>query len=242
MSRARGRGNAVLEFALWFPVLLLLVVGMIEFGRIEYLQYSLRKALYTVGRTLSVQQGLDLCDADVMAAMVRNLIVDPNTQQPLVSNLTADMIQVSTVCLDASGNPAAVRYQRLHRHSRDAAATRIPDGFHPRRLPGPTAHSVHPVEPHAAVPYRDGSIHRERFVKRRKAKSGQATAEFALLYAAAILPLTFMIVFVAEMLWIWHSAADFTREGARYAATSCWASDGSAEQRAGAHATVSSPM
>ncbi len=105
MSRARERGNAVLEFALWFPVLLLLVVGMIEFGRIEYLQYSLRKALYTVGRTLSVQQGLDLCDAGVLAAMVQNLIADPNTQQPLVSNLTADMIQVSTVCLDASGNP-----------------------------------------------------------------------------------------------------------------------------------------
>lgn len=107
MKRARGRGNAVLEFALWFPVLLLLVVGMIEFGRVEYLQYSLRKALYTVGRTLSVQQGLNLCDADTMAAMVQNLIVDPDTQQPLVANLTAGMIQVSTVCLDANGNAFA---------------------------------------------------------------------------------------------------------------------------------------
>ena len=65
-------------------------------------------------------------------------------------------------------------------------------------------------------------------MKRRNGECGQATVEFALLYAAAILPLTFMIVFVAEMLWIWHSAADFTREGARYAATSCWAPDGSA--------------
>ncbi|HMD72141.1 MAG TPA: TadE family protein [Bryobacteraceae bacterium] len=65
-------------------------------------------------------------------------------------------------------------------------------------------------------------------MKRRHAQSGQSTTEFALLYAAAILPLTFMIVFVAEMLWIWHSAVDFTREGARYAATSCWAPDGSA--------------
>jgi Flp pilus assembly protein TadG len=105
MNRARRRGNAVLEFALWFPVLLLLVVGMVEFGRVEYLQYSLRKALYTVGRTLSVQQGLDLCNADALAVMVRNLIADPNTQEPLVSNLTADMIQVSAVCLDANGNP-----------------------------------------------------------------------------------------------------------------------------------------
>jgi hypothetical protein len=64
-------------------------------------------------------------------------------------------------------------------------------------------------------------------VKRRNRQSGQATAEFALLYAGAILPLTFMFVFVAEMLWIWHSAVDFTREGARYAATSCWEPDGS---------------
>ena len=94
-----------MEFALWFPVLLLLAIGMVEFGRIEYLQYSLRKALYTVGRTLSVQQGLDLCDASVLGGMVQNLILDPDTQQPLVSGLTADMIQVSTVCLDANGNP-----------------------------------------------------------------------------------------------------------------------------------------
>jgi hypothetical protein len=105
MRRARQRGNTVLEFALWFPVLLLLVVGMIQFGQIAYLQYSLRKALYTVGRTLSAQQGLDLCDADVLAGMVQNLLTDPATQQPLIANLTADMIQVSSTCLDANGNP-----------------------------------------------------------------------------------------------------------------------------------------
>jgi hypothetical protein len=59
-------------------------------------------------------------------------------------------------------------------------------------------------------------------------KSGQAALEFALLYAAAILPLTFMIIFVAEMLWTWHSVVDFTRAGAQFAATHCWEADGSA--------------
>ena len=34
-----------------------------------------------------------------------------------------------------------------------------------------------------------------------------------------------MLIFVAEMLWVWHSVADFTRDGARYAATHCWQSD-----------------
>ena len=64
---------------------------------------------------------------------------------------------------------------------------------------------------------------RRRFGRR----SGQATVEFALLYTSVALPLTFIIIFVGEMLWIWHSVADFTRDGARYAATHCWMADGS---------------
>jgi hypothetical protein len=59
-------------------------------------------------------------------------------------------------------------------------------------------------------------------------RAGQASTEFALLYTGVILPLTFMLVFVAEMLWIWHSVVDFTRYGARYASTHCWETDGSA--------------
>jgi len=47
-----------------------------------------------------------------------------------------------------------------------------------------------------------------------------------LLYAGAILPLTFMTIFVAQILWIWHGVADFTRDGARYAATHCFDADG----------------
>src|SRR5207249_2763537 len=62
---------------------------------------------------------------------------------------------------------------------------------------------------------------------RRRNSSGQATVEFALIYAGAILPLSFMVIFVAEMLWVWHSVVDFTRDGARYAATHCWQADGS---------------
>jgi hypothetical protein len=56
-------------------------------------------------------------------------------------------------------------------------------------------------------------------------RSGQALTEFAVLYAGVVLPLTFMIVFVSEMLWVWHSVVDFTRDGARYAATHCWMAD-----------------
>jgi hypothetical protein len=56
----------------------------------------------------------------------------------------------------------------------------------------------------------------------RSRRAGQSAVEFSLLFAGVILPLTFMTIFVAEMLWIWHSVEDFTRDGARYAATHCW--------------------
>ena len=58
-------------------------------------------------------------------------------------------------------------------------------------------------------------------------EAGASAVEYALLYAGVILPLSFMTIFVAEMLWVWHSAIDFTRDGARYAATHCWQADGS---------------
>jgi hypothetical protein len=34
--------------------------------------------------------------------------------------------------------------------------------------------------------------------------------------------MTMMVIFTAQILWVWHTASDFTREGARYAATRCW--------------------
>src|SRR5436309_7109472 len=61
---------------------------------------------------------------------------------------------------------------------------------------------------------------------RTKSRSGQATLEYAILYAGVVLPLTLGIVFAAELLWVWHSVVDFTREGARYATTHCWTANG----------------
>ena len=59
----------------------------------------------------------------------------------------------------------------------------------------------------------------------RRNTSGQAIADFAVLYAGVILPLTFMTFFVAEALWIWHGMVEFTRDGARFAATHCYQPD-----------------
>jgi len=57
-------------------------------------------------------------------------------------------------------------------------------------------------------------------------RRGQASIEFAITYGAVIVPLLFGIVFVAQMCWVWHSMVEFTRDGARYAATHCWEAGG----------------
>ena len=59
-----------------------------------------------------------------------------------------------------------------------------------------------------------------------KKRRGQATVEFVIAYSALLLPVTMMIVFTAKLLWVWNAMADFTREGARYAATHCWQGNG----------------
>jgi hypothetical protein len=57
-------------------------------------------------------------------------------------------------------------------------------------------------------------------------RKGQAAVEYALIYAGVLLPLTSMILFTSELLWVWHSVNEFTRDGARYAATHCWTGGG----------------
>jgi Flp pilus assembly protein TadG len=56
----------------------------------------------------------------------------------------------------------------------------------------------------------------------RRSRRGQATLEFVLAYAGVLLPATFALFYTSQLLWVWHSVAIFTREGARYATTHCW--------------------
>lgn len=100
-------GNMVLEGILWIPIIVLLVVGTIQFGKISYTYYSLRKAVFSAARYLALQQGTNFCDLtdDINAQTALNFAVnDPNTQTPLISGLTTDMLAITTECVDpASG-------------------------------------------------------------------------------------------------------------------------------------------
>jgi len=101
----RARGNMVLELAMWMPILLLLIAGMIQVGKWTYLDYSLTKILYAAARQAAVQQGLNFCDPldPATQAALSAALYDPGTGLPLIRNLSVDMLQVTTQCLDATG-------------------------------------------------------------------------------------------------------------------------------------------
>jgi hypothetical protein len=45
-----------------------------------------------------------------------------------------------------------------------------------------------------------------------------------LAFVGIVFPVTFAIVYTSQLLWVWHSVNDFTRQGASYASTHCWES------------------
>ena len=106
MRRTGRGGNMVLEMALWMPVLLLLIAGMIQIGKITYLYYSLQKVVYSAARSLASQQNVNFCDLTndtVSQAVFAAAVNDPTTGVPLINNLTPDLLQVTTACVDATG-------------------------------------------------------------------------------------------------------------------------------------------
>lgn len=52
----------VLEAAIWVPIATLLLVGMVQIGRVTYTYYTLRKTLYSIGQYISSQQSADFCN------------------------------------------------------------------------------------------------------------------------------------------------------------------------------------
>lgn len=63
-------------------------------------------------------------------------------------------------------------------------------------------------------------------LRRRQQQGGQALIEWVIVNAGIILPTTFGIIFTAQLLWVWHSAIEWTRDGTRYAVTHCFQGNG----------------
>jgi TadE-like protein len=104
MRRARG-GSMAIELAMWLPVVFLLIGGLIQFGKITYIYYSLEKTVNTIASYLAVQNGVNFCpdagDPTVAAAIQFGLTgTTDGSGTVAITGLTPDMITVTTQCLD----------------------------------------------------------------------------------------------------------------------------------------------
>jgi hypothetical protein len=96
-----------LECAMWIPFMLLLLIGMEQFGKLTYVYFTVKKTLYSVGRYVATAQGVNFCDlaGDAVITAAKNFALtgsaDGSAESPLPA-LTSDLISVSTECIDAS--------------------------------------------------------------------------------------------------------------------------------------------
>lgn len=154
----------MVEAALFTPVLVLLLMGLIELGRVAYTYVALQKILYNLARYVGTQQGVNFCDdTDATVTAAKNLALTGNTEgttDPYVADLSADQIQVrierrnpetgqleacdcsSTGCDPSAGGLAP-----------DAIVVSIPEGYPvqlriPRLLLDPI-----PLKPQVRLPY-----------------------------------------------------------------------------------------
>ena len=92
------QGTSLIEGALFIPVVILLLLGMMEFGRITYTYYQLQKVMYAFARYAGTQQGINLCDtnSDILAqaiAVARTGTGDV-TAEPVIQGLLASDFRV----------------------------------------------------------------------------------------------------------------------------------------------------
>jgi hypothetical protein len=157
----------VLEVALWIPVLFLLIAGTIQFGKIAYVYYSLKKTVDSVADYLAVQSGVNFCpdaaDPTITAAIQFALTGTPDgSGPPAILDLTPDMLVVTTQCIDpVTGTPGTcdvagcgtpVGAQRP-----DYVVVSIPGGYNVTpRIPYLPLEPI-PLKPQAVAAYGGGS-------------------------------------------------------------------------------------
>lgn len=88
---------------MFIPVLVLLIVGTVQLGKLAYEYYTLKKIVWAAGRQLATQQGLNFCDLanDANAQAAINLALNDPAGTPIIADLTT--LNVSAECADSTG-------------------------------------------------------------------------------------------------------------------------------------------
>ena len=122
----RRRGGSVIEAALFIPIVVTLLVGMVQIGKITYVYYTLRKTMYTLARFVAVQQGVNFCDtADASLVAAKNFAngaINPDAWRqkaiPVEEVLASEYVNYPLTrymyCNPCEGAAAAVGRRSVH--------------------------------------------------------------------------------------------------------------------------------
>jgi hypothetical protein len=158
------KGNTIIETAIFLPVLLVLLMGMEQIGKVTYIYYSIKKAEYTVARYVGTQQGVNFCagSSDPTIAAGINLALTGTTDgtgATFIPNLTPEMFVVSPERVDSTGGTTACTCdvtgcdESAGGGSPDYITVSIPSGYPVQPIiPFMTLQSI-PLVPTVKVPY-----------------------------------------------------------------------------------------
>ena len=102
----RGRsGSMAIELAMWLPFMFLLIGGIVQFGKITYIYYSLQKYDDRRGQLSGGAERSQLLPGrkrprDRRGHTVRHHRDHRRQRRATITGLSADMITVTTQCLD----------------------------------------------------------------------------------------------------------------------------------------------
>lgn len=92
------RGSSLLEAALVAPIVLALLIGTVELGRIVYTYVMLEKVMLGLARYLGTQQGVNFCDSQdpTVQAAINYAVTGSggSLDSAVVPGLTPDMFQI----------------------------------------------------------------------------------------------------------------------------------------------------
>ncbi len=226
------RGGALLEAVIFVPVILALLIGTVSLGRVIYTYYTLEKLMFGVARYVGTQQGVNFCNSGdpTVEAAIDNTLLD-SAGNPIVPGLTAEMFQIQIERYDPVAQALSVC--DCSAAGCDASQGGRPPDFLGVSLTDGVFRSNRSFGDSRPSRFRSARVswcrmeepdRLRRFLRPRCRRGQLTTVEFALVYAGVLVPLTFGLIYVSQLLWVWHSVVDFTRQGASYAATHCWES------------------
>jgi hypothetical protein len=101
------RGNVILESAMFIPVILLLLVGMVQIAKFTYTYYTLRKTVDSIAGYLSSQQGVNFCnsaDPTIAQGVSFGLTGTTDNSAPVnVTGLDPTMVTITGLHADSTG-------------------------------------------------------------------------------------------------------------------------------------------